>query len=74
MRKEVIEVNVNKIRAKMLESDISVEKLAEMIGMNRATMYRKLKEDGKTLSIAEATLIAKILKFSAEDFNTIFFN
>lgn len=67
-------MNVNKIRAKMLESDLSVEKLAKMIGMNRATLYRKLKEDGKTLSIAEATLIAKILKFSADDFNTIFFN
>lgn len=67
-------MNVNKIRAKMLESNISVEQLAKMIGMNRATLYRKLREDGKTLSIAEATLMAKILKFSADDFNTIFFN
>ncbi len=35
-------VNVNKLKGKIVERGLNVENLAERIGLDRATLYRKL--------------------------------
>lgn len=41
-------VNVNKLKAKMVELGTNVDELSEKIGMDRATFYRRLSADGQT--------------------------
>ena len=66
-------VNINKLKAKMVENEISVSQLADMVGVNQATMYRRF-NGGENFSIKEASEIAKILNLSADELNDIFFN
>lgn len=67
-------VNVGKLKGKIVENGLSVKKLADMIGVNRSTLYRKLSHKGETFTIKEASLIARALKLSAEEVNVIFFD
>ncbi len=64
-------VNIKKLRGKMVEADFTVEKLAEVIGINRATLYRKLETGNFT--IKEANIIAAALHLTNEELNAIFF-
>lgn len=54
-------VNVNKLKAKMVELGTNVDELSEKIGMDRATFYRRLSADGQTFLIKEADAISKEL-------------
>ena len=67
-------VNVRRLRGKMTECKISVEELAKKIGIDRATLYRRLNTDGESFTIKEADLIVKILSLTKEEANEIFFN
>jgi len=67
-------VNVNKLKGKIVEKDISIEKLADKIGIDRSTLYRKINTKGETFTIKEADLIAKALKLNIEEVNSIFFS
>ena len=42
-------MNVLKLKAAMVEREVSTEALAENIGINRATLYRKIAADGLSL-------------------------
>lgn len=66
-------VNVNKLKGKIVENGLTVEKLADMIEMERSTLYRKLAKKGETFTIKEANLIAKALKLTVDEANSIFF-
>lgn len=66
-------VNVNKLRGKIVECGLNVETLAERIGIDKATLYRKLGSNGETILIKEANLIAKELMLSKEEAVAIFF-
>ena len=35
-------VNVNKLRGRMVEQEVNADKMAELLGINRSTFYRKL--------------------------------
>lgn len=67
-------VNVNKLRGKIVECDMNVEKIAEMIGMDKSTLYRKINSNGENFTIKEADLIAKALKLTYQEVNAIFFS
>lgn len=67
-------VNINKLKGKIIERGMSVEKLAEKIGVNKSTIYRKMNNDGKTFTIREANLICSILDLSGEEATAIFFS
>ena len=54
-------VNVNKLRAKMVENGINAESMSKKIGIDRSTFYRKLSADGQTFTIGEADVISKEL-------------
>lgn len=67
-------VNINKLRGKMVECGITVEELAKLMGIDRATLYRRFNSEGKELSIKEVDSIVRILKLSKKDANDIFFS
>ena len=52
-------VNINKLKGKIVECELSVTELASRIGIDRATLYRKINSDGKNFTIEEADLISK---------------
>lgn len=66
-------VNVNKLKGKIVERGLNVEKLADIIGLNRSTVYRKLNENGETFTVGEANLICKVLELSSAEATEIFF-
>lgn len=67
-------VNVNKLKAKLVEVGMNVEELSEKIGMDRATFYRRLSSNGETFSIKEADSIINELGLTKEEVNAIFFS
>ena len=66
-------VNIKMLRAKMLEKNISVEGLATIIGINKATLYRRLNNGAEDMSIKEAVNIANALTLNAQEVTNIFF-
>lgn len=67
-------VNINKLRGKMVECGINMEQMADEIGVDRSTMYRKMNQEGNNISIKEASIMAKKLGLSYDEVNDIFFN
>ncbi|MFG6379466.1 MAG: XRE family transcriptional regulator [Lachnospiraceae bacterium] len=67
-------VNINKLKGKIVECGMNVEILAEKIGMNKSTLYRKLSSTDDVFTIREADLIARELKLTYSEINAIFFS
>jgi len=67
-------VNVNKLKGKIVECGMSTSELALKMGIDRATLYRRLNSDGKDFTIGEADLIVKELALSCSEANAIFFS
>lgn len=67
-------VNINKLKGKIVENELTIEELAELIGVNRSTLYRKMNNDGETITIKEANLICKVLNLDSEEATAIFFS
>ena len=67
-------VNINKLKGKIVEKEMTVEKLAEKIGVDRSTLYRKLNSAGELFTIKEANLICKTLELKGEEAAAIFFS
>lgn len=66
-------VNINKLKGKLVEKGLSVVQLAERMGINKATMYRKLENGGLGLSVKDANLIVEILGLTLQEAMEIFF-
>lgn len=67
-------VNVNKLKGKIVENELTIEKLAELMGIDRATLYRKLSSNGESITIREADSICKELGLTGQEANNIFFS
>lgn len=67
-------VNVNKLKGKIVEQGMNVEKLAKKIGIDKSTLYRKLQDEGESITIKEASLIIEVLKLTTEEAHSIFFH
>ena len=65
-------MKVNKLKAKIVENEMSVEQLSAKIPMNKSTFHRKMKNG--TFFIAEVEVIAKVLGLTNEEVSDIFFN
>ena len=65
-------MNVNKLKGKIVESGMNVETVAERIGIDRSSLYRKLNNFEK-ITIGEANKLKDILMLSDEEANSIFF-
>lgn len=66
-------MNVNKLKGKIVEKGMNVETVAVIIGIDRASLYRKLKNFDK-ITVGEATKIKDILEITNEEAVEIFFN
>lgn len=66
--------NINKLKGKIVEKGINVSDLAKVLGINKSTLYRKLKNNGENISIREAVGMINELDLSVEEANEIFFN
>ena len=64
-------VDVNKLRGKIVEKGFSQQELAQSIGIDRSTFYRKMRNNGD-FSIGEVAEIAKIMQLSNEEAIEIF--
>ena len=64
-------MDLNKLKGKIVERGWNVEKLAESIGVERSSMYRKLNNFEK-ITIGEAKRITEALNLSNEDASSIF--
>lgn len=67
-------LKAQQIKGRIISQGLSVSKVSEMLGINKSTMYKKLKDDGETFTIKEVRKLSEILKLSLDDVNRIFFN
>lgn len=67
-------VNVNKLKGKIVENGLNIPELAALIGIDKATFYRKLNANGDNFTIKEADLIAEKLSLNRDEINAIFFS
>lgn len=61
----------NKLKGKIIEKGMNVEKVAEIIGMDKATFYRKLNDFPK-FTIGDATKIKDALGLTDQEAYDIF--
>ena len=66
-------VNIRKLKAKMVEKDISIIQLANILSIDRSTVYRKLNKSGENFTVKDVEKIAKALSLTYDDINNIFF-
>lgn len=66
-------VNINKLKGKIIESGETVATLAEKIGVDRSTLYRKMSNNGATMLIKDANNIVVALDLTTEEAMAIFF-
>lgn len=66
-------VNTNKLKGKIIECGMNVSGLAERIGIDKATLYRKMNSGGDNFTIKDASLISIELNLTPEEINSIFF-
>ena len=64
-------MNVNKLKAKLVENGLNVETFARKLGLNRQTVYNKMNNDG--FKMTEARKIGEILNLSSTELCEIFF-
>lgn len=65
-------INILKLKAARVEADLTMKKIADEIGLNPTTVYRKF--DGKSeFTVSEMVAIKKILHLDNETFCNIFF-
>ena len=64
-------MKLNKLKARIIEKGMSVEMLADAIGKERSTLYRKLNNFEK-ITIGEAAKIKVALEMTDEDAIDIF--
>lgn len=65
--------NILLLRGKMVEKNVSVEKLADKLCLDKSTLYRRLDREGETFTIREANLIVNELQLTKEEASAIFF-
>jgi transcriptional regulator with XRE-family HTH domain len=66
-------VNVNKLKGRFVEEGKTVADVAENIGIDKGTLYRKL-NNPEQITIREADAMAKFLNLSVDDAVAIFFS
>lgn len=70
-KKGVSRMNIQKLKGKIVEHGLNVGSLAEMIGIDRSSLYRKLNK-GENITCGEAIRIMKALDISNEEAILIF--
>ena len=64
--------NKSKFKAKIVENNLSLAKVAELLGINEATLHRKM-NGVSDFSRSEIQLLRQILNMSSNESEEIFF-
>ncbi len=67
-------LNPLKLKGKIIEKGYSISSLAEVMGVDKATLYRKMDDNGRTMLIKDADAIATTLNLTRDEVNDIFFS
>jgi len=67
-------VNIPKLKGKLTELNMNVSELGDKMGYDKSAIYRRLKDGGSAMSIADANQIIRILGLSREEAVAIFFS
>lgn len=66
-------MDVQKLKGKIVEAGTTQEAVADYIGMDRSTFYRKMKRSGNTFTVEEMNKIVKCISLNVDDAVSIFF-
>lgn len=66
-------MNARKLKAKLVERDVSIADLATILNVDKSTVYRKFNKAGEAFTISDVSKIAKALSLTYDDINDIFF-
>lgn len=64
----------NKLRAKIVENGMTIPDVAFACGMNAATFYRRIADEGRSFTVREVSDIVACLHMTAAEANDIFFS
>ena len=68
-----MKVNTQKLKGRIVECNTTLEAVADTIGINRCTFYRKLKNSGKSFTISEVHKLVEAIPLTRDDAIEIFF-
>ena len=66
-------MNTKKLKAKLVEKDVSIADLATILDVDKSTVYRKFNKSGEAFTVSDVDKIAKALCLTYNDINEIFF-
>lgn len=64
-------MKINKLKAKLVENEMNIEKLAKRLGIDKSSLYRKF-NNAEKITIGEAVKIKQILDIRDEEAVDIF--
>lgn len=67
-------VNVDRLREALAKEGVTVEQAAQAVGVDRATLYRRLAANGARFTLDEVEKLANLLNLSRTDMERIFFD
>ena len=66
-------MNIRKLKAKLVEKDVSIADLANILNVDKSTVYRKFNKSGESFTVNDVDKIAKALSLTYNDIIEIFF-
>lgn len=67
-----MQTNMDLLRGKMAERKVGKEELAQKIGVDASTFYRKMKDDGVSFTVGQMHKIVDALNLTHEEATAIF--
>ena len=67
-----MQTNMDLLRGKMAERKIGKEELAQRIGVDASTFYRKMKDEGISFTVGQMHKIVNVLSLTHEEATAIF--
>ena len=66
-------VDVERIKIRMNEMDLTVKDVVNALGIDESTYYRKMANSGKTFSVEQAQKLSVLLDLTKQEASEIFF-
>ena len=67
-------VNIILLKKKIADSEKKIEEIADLMGIDKSTLYRKLSNGTREFTVSEAKKLKDILSLSNQESISIFFN
>lgn len=68
-----VKMNLKRLQDKIVEQNLTQDYIAQELGINKSTLYRKVKRGTNGFTIGEVGQIKSILELSTEETMDIFF-